>query len=45
MTSPGMDCETKKCTKNFPKAFNEKTNYDTQDILFSEEGMMGKDCF
>ena len=24
MTSPCMDRETKKCTKNFPKAFNEK---------------------
>ena len=29
MTSPCMDRETKKCTKNFPKAFNEKTDYNT----------------
>ena len=26
MTSPCMDRETKTCTKNFPKAFNEKTD-------------------
>ena len=29
MTSPCMDRVTKKCTKNFPKAFNEKTDYNT----------------
>ena len=28
MTS-SMDRETKKCTKNFPKTFNEKTDYNT----------------
>ena len=29
MTSPCMDRETRKCTKNFPIAFNEKTDYNT----------------
>ena len=29
MASPCMDRETKKCTKNFTKAFNEKNDYNT----------------
>ena len=29
MNSPCMDSKTKKCTKNFPKAFNEQTNFNS----------------
>ena len=29
MNSPCMDSKTKKCTKNFLKAFNEQTNFNT----------------
>ena len=45
MTSPCMDRETKKCTKNFQKLSMKNPIIIQQDILFTEETMMGKILF
>ena len=45
MTSPCMDRESKKCTKNFQKLSMEKPIIIHQNILLIKEGMMGKRLF
>ena len=42
MNSPCMDSKTKKCTKNFPKAFNEQTNFNSNGYLYYRRSNDGK---